>query len=114
MKTFFSPCASVDADDIQGQGVFSVADKYFYNYVEFGTNPGGIDEVSIVDGCGRYMPVCIDDVPDLIAALQDMYQTAQEIALAERVLACVNSNFIQYVEDTNVSFDPKSLPAVAK
>ena len=113
MKTYFSPCTPDCADELSNQGVFSVGDNYFYNYVEFGTNPGGLDEVSIVDGCGRYMPVCIDDIPDLVAALQDAYATAQEIALAERVMQCVTGNFVQYVEDTNVKFDPKSLPVVA-
>lgn len=113
MKTYFSPCTPDDAEELGIEGTFTTGGKHFYNYVEFGTNPGGIEEVSIVDGCGRYVPVCIDDVPDLIAALQDAYTTAQEIALAEKVLQCVHSNFAQYVEDTNVKFDPKSLPIVA-
>lgn len=107
MKTYFSE--SPDQD-----GAFQAFDKSFYNYVEFGTNPGGLDEVAIVDGCGRYIPVCIEDVPDLIAALQDAYRMSQELDLATKLVQyATNHNTCQFVEDSNVQLDFKSLQTMA-
>lgn len=107
MKTYFSEAPDQD-------GSFQAFDTSFYNYVEFGTNPGGLDEVAIVDGCGRYVPICIDDVPDLIAALQDAYRMSQELDLASKlVVYATNPATTQFVEDSNVQLDFKSLQTLA-
>lgn len=107
MKTFFSEAPDQD-------GSFQAFDKSFYNYVEFGTNPGGLDEVSIVDGCGRYVPICMDDVPDLIAALQDAYRMSMELDLASKLVEyAMSPNTAQFVEDSFVQLDLKSLQAMA-
>lgn len=107
MKTFFSE--SPDQD-----GAFQAFGKSFYNYVEFGTNPGGLDEVAIVDGCARYIPICVADIPDLIAALQDAYRMSMELDLASKLVEYATaSNTVQYVEDSNVQLDFQSLQAMA-
>lgn len=113
MKTFFSKCSDADLSEFGGSGAFVSNDKYFFNYVEFGTNPGGLEEVAIVDGCGRYVPICIDDIPDLISALTDAYTMSQELVLAEKLAQYATSNAAQYVEETNVRLDPESIQALA-
>jgi hypothetical protein len=107
MKTYFSLASDQD-------GAFQVLDKHFYNFVEFGTNPGGLDEVAIVDGCGRYIPICMNDVPDLIAALQDAYHIAMELDMYNKLVDYTMSPYTQqFVEDSFVQPDPKPVQAVA-
>jgi hypothetical protein len=60
-------------------------DFYFYYGLEFGTNPGGTNEVMIFDGCERAVPVDIESVPALIEALQRCYDMHQQIEHAEQL-----------------------------
>lgn len=48
-------------------------DHLFYYGVEYGSNPGGTDEVLVYDGLDRYVPVDIESVPALIEALKLAY-----------------------------------------
>jgi len=52
---------------------------YYWFYVEFGTNPGGLDEVTIADGCERSIPVSLDHIDDLIEALNRVKELHQQI-----------------------------------
>lgn len=113
MKTFFSPCSTDDVAEFGDSGTFVSNGVHYFNFVEYGTNPGGLEEVAIVDGCGRYVPVCIDDLPDLIAALTDAYRMAQELVLADKLVAYALSDAAQHVENTYVQLDPKSIQAMA-
>lgn len=104
MKINFAQVPAQDVDTFGDENLFGPdqAGNFYYNYVEYGTNPGGTDEVAIVDGCDRFMPIAVDNIPDLIAALADCYQIAQGIKAAEKVQDYVNSNAQSYVADTNI------------
>lgn len=62
-------------------------DFYFYYGVEFGTNPGGTNEVLLFDGCERNVPVDIESVPALIEALERCYDMHQQLEHAETLKA---------------------------
>jgi hypothetical protein len=55
---------------LEFEGAFKHRNEYFWFYLEYGTNPGGLDEVSITDGCNRIMPISIEHVGELIDALE--------------------------------------------
>lgn len=81
MKLYFAPATSPANDEYYDlDGSFRVAGNNYWMYLEYGTNPGGLDEVAIHDGCDRFVPVHIDHIGELIEALhrvQDMHDTMQ-------------------------------------
>lgn len=71
-------CEMFVAKDLLGEEC-----NYWYS-VEYGSNPGGLEEIHIRDTCDRYVPIAIDHIPDLIIALQDMLQVSESVAIAQR------------------------------
>jgi hypothetical protein len=97
-------------DDMFGDGLFEVADNQFYYGVEHGTGPGGLDEVRIFDGCNRYLPIHLEAIPELIAALQEVQTIGKAIKEAERLTERAESDIEGYVnkawhDDFEVDFD---------
>jgi hypothetical protein len=88
MKIYFG---SQERDSVlDDDGMFYTASEpeyYFYYGVEFGSNPGGVNEVMIFDGCDRTVPIDIESVPDLIEALQRCYDMHQQLEHAEKLTA---------------------------
>lgn len=76
MKINFAQVPAADVDMFGDEGLFGpdFAGNFYYNYLEFGTNPGGTDEVAIADGCGRYMPIPVENIPNLVDALLTVYR----------------------------------------
>ena len=84
MIIYFSKASSGDMDFFGTEGMFRVGDEYYYNGVEFGTNPGGMEEVRIFDTCNRSIPVSLETIPQLVEALQHCYNTHEEITRAQK------------------------------
>lgn len=109
MKTFFSQCSQQDVEQFGSEGTFEVDGKFFYNYVEFGTNAGGTEEFTITDGCGRSVPMCVDQIDELVAVLMDIRALKQEHDHSEKLLDFINSEHNnQYVEGNAIKIDTKS------
>lgn len=106
MNIYFSEVTKDDIESWGDEGTFVTKDhygevRYFYNGVEHGTNPGGIEEVRIFDGCNRSIPIAVDNIPDLIEALQFCLNNVETIQHAQRLeheLSCPNHN--HFVEDS--------------
>ena len=84
-------------------------DNYFYNSVEFGTNPGGLDEVTIHDTCGRLMPISVDSIPDLVTALQECYRIAQHLKTAQEIEEAVLADTPAVVTEDGVEYKDFSI-----
>lgn len=110
MKINFAQVPASDVDMFGDDNLFGpdAEGNFYYNYVEFGTNPGGIDEVAITDGCGRYMPIAIDSIPELIAALEGAYKLATALKNAEHITDYVNSDAQAHVTDDHIEYEPLS------
>ena len=54
-------------EDLFSDGLFVVNDNQYYYGVQHGTNPGGLDEVVIFDGCKRKVPFYCFFIKKLIA-----------------------------------------------
>ncbi len=78
--------------DLFADGLFVLNGNQYYYGVEHGTNPGGMDEVSIFDGCNRLLPVHMEAIPELIAALQEIQKIQETIAEARQMTARAESN----------------------
>lgn len=66
--------------------------QYYYNYVEFGTNPGGMDEVAIHDGCERMIPIALEHLDQLIEALTRVKELNNEIQAGQAAEELVQGN----------------------
>jgi hypothetical protein len=111
MKIYFSQVPNSDIDTYGDEGLLgpNKAGEFFYNSVEFGTNPGGTEEVSIADGCNRYMPISIENLPELISALTVIYNTKTQMDLLQQVTAIAESDAEGYVNEDRVYFDKESV-----
>jgi hypothetical protein len=81
MKIYFGDANN----DTFADGLFTVSDNQFYYGVEHGTNPGGLEEISIFDGCKRFIPLHIEAIPELIAALQEVLTVNEAIKRAQEL-----------------------------
>ena len=111
MKINFAQVPHEDVDMFGEENLFGPNEdgEFFYNYVEFGTNPGGMDEVSIVDGCNRYMPISVEHIPELVVALSECYKIYCELNLAENTKEYAESDSEAYVHNSQVKHDTESV-----
>lgn len=72
MKYFFSRINTDEYYPGFTNYVDEEGNQYFFE-VEFGTNPGGIEDIVISDTCGRSVPINSESIPDLIAVLEQIY-----------------------------------------
>jgi len=106
MKIYFGDAN----DDTFSDGLFICNDNQFYYGVEHGTNAGGLDEVVIFDGCKRKVPVHIEAIPELIAALKEVQRVNEAVKEANRLTERAESKTKGYVysswnDDFEVDFD---------
>lgn len=84
MQIYFG---AVPQDEVFDADAMFVSDKdddnYFYYGIEYGSNPGGTDEVLVYDGLDRYVPVDIESVPAMIKALETAYLLHTTVAKAQ-------------------------------
>lgn len=82
MKIYFNPVSQEDVDAFGEDGLLETDNgNFYYHCVEFGTNPGGLDEFTIHDGCNRLMPICVDAVDELIEVLEKISAMSYTIKL---------------------------------
>lgn len=105
MKFLINKISKQDLNEFGSDGYLEADNGDFYSYqVEFGTNPGGLDEVALSDGCDRYVPVAIENVPGIIAALQEAYSLHREISMAESLKADAESDVVAYVNTQEIEY----------
>jgi len=111
MKIYFSKVPHSDIDTFGDDGLLGPNEggDFFYNQVEFGTNPGGVDEVAISDGCNRYIPICVDNIPELVAALTHCYNLKRVIDMGNNLTAVAESDTYGYVHEDHVDYDRESV-----
>lgn len=111
MKIYFNQVPDSDVEVFGDDGLFGPNDNdnFFYNYVEYGSNPGGLDEVAIVDGCDRMVPLNMEAIPDLILALEKFYSLhIQSKLVAQLEMIALDSEAEAYVEDNEITVNIES------
>ena len=111
MKINFAQVSAADVDMFGEEGLFGpdVAGNFYYNQLEFGTNPGGTDEIAITDGTNRYMPIAVDNLPELIVALREIVRIADEIKFAKEITTYVESDAEADVDNNQVKHRRESV-----
>lgn len=112
MKIYFNQVPDTDVEFFGDSGIFGPndADNFFYNYVEFGSNAAGFEEVVVADGCDRMVPINMDAVPDLVEALNKAYELWLQIKMSEKLVQIAeNPDVEMYVEDNEITFSSESV-----
>lgn len=106
MKINFAQVSQEDLEYFGHDELFHNTDntKHYYFTLEYGTNPGGMEEVAIHDGCNRYMPIAIDNIPEMITAFQEIYSIAKELQLAQKITNLANSDQVAEVAGDTVEY----------
>lgn len=97
-------------EDLFSDGLFMVNEDQYYYGVEHGTGAGGMDEISIFDGCKRSVPLHMEAIPELIAALQEIQRIGEAVKRAAEMTERAESDVEGYVtkawhDDYEVDFD---------
>lgn len=98
MKFYFGEVPHTDIESFGMDGLFENNGNYYYNCVEFGTNPGGRDEISIQDSCGRMVPLAVSHLASLIAIAEECTSILKDIKQAEEIVEMLESNGIAEVD----------------
>jgi len=106
MKIYFGDAN----EDTFTDGLFEVNGSQYYYGVEHGTGPGGLDEVRMFDGCKRYLPIHMEAIPELIAALEEIQKINEAIKRAQELTERAESDTKGYVTESwhgefEVAFD---------
>jgi len=89
MKYFFGQVPAEDVNMFGDEGLFEYNGDSYYNMVEFGTNPGGTDDLVIADSIGRLVPVSIEHIGTLIQVLEDIQETLSMIEAGKAAEAAI-------------------------
>lgn len=96
MNIYFGAVNKSEVEDEDGMFVSDDAPNHMFYYgVEYGTNPGGMEEVVIFDGIERSVPIDIESVPALVKALAAYYKVHASLQLAKGIEAQVNDPFAE-------------------
>ena len=98
MKIYFHE-ANLD-EYTSAEDVFTAPelDKHYWQYVEYGTGPGGLEEIAIHDTVGRYIPIDVEAINDLIQALHRVKQIHASITNGEQSMQLAESNANESVD----------------
>lgn len=92
MKYLFAQVQPQDVDMFGRDELFEADGEYFYNQVEIGTNPGGLEDFTISDTCNRSIPLSVDSIDALIEVLQEIKASIQTIQDGEAMLQAMFNN----------------------
>jgi hypothetical protein len=86
MKLYFGAHLFSELYDTEGMFASPDAPEHLFYYgVEYGSNPGGLDEVRIFDGCDRSIPVDMEALPAMVEALNRVYITYRALMIAKEM-----------------------------
>lgn len=83
MKFYFGQ--EHDTETFGTSGLLKHGNEYYSGVIEFGSNPGGIDDVMISDGCGRSIPVSVEHLYAICTALSEVSNMRGEIDTADQL-----------------------------
>lgn len=97
MKYYFGKVPKQDVITFVDDGLFEHEGSYYYNQLEIGSNPGGIEDFVISDTCGRSIPVSTDMISDLARIFIDIKAMLSTIEEAEMLQADLSDDEVVVV-----------------
>lgn len=95
MRIFIGEASAQDMEVFGTDGLIENQGSFYSLEVEYGSNPGGTEDVVIRDGCGRSIPVSVQDVFALCKALSECSNINHELVEAARL-----QDFVENAENT--------------
>ncbi len=80
-----------ETKDMLGGSKYQVNEDFYSYCVEFGTNPGGTEEVTISDDIGRYIPVDIASLPELVRVLSNVIALSHALESVNAMVEDINN-----------------------
>lgn len=87
MQIYFG-AEDINSEDLDSTDMFiskSTDDKVFYYCVEYGSNPGGLEDFTIMDTASRSIPISVDHIDELITALTYVKRINDLTSFADKV-----------------------------
>lgn len=91
MKIYFGKASDQDVNVFGTDGLLEHNGDFYSGCVEFGSNPGGIEDVMIMDGCNRRLPISVDNLYEVCVILSEFSNLHGEITAAEELREYVES-----------------------
>lgn len=86
MKIYFGKIDQETIDQFGVDGAFEHEGEFYWFQMEYGTNPGGMDEVAITDTCGRYLPMPLEYIEILQNVMNVALLSNEVLEQADTVL----------------------------
>lgn len=90
MQYYFGKVPAKDVEAFGEDGLFEYEGSYYYNRIEVGSNPGGIEDFVISDTCGRSIPLSTDMIGSLSRVLLDIKMTLIQLEEAQTIQEDLN------------------------
>lgn len=98
MNFYFGNATKQELDMMGTEDLFEHNGEFYYYNLEFGSNPGGLDEVALHDTSGRSLPICVDFLHQLNTALVECLAIRKKLEEADAVHSMLESDDIATVE----------------
>lgn len=85
MKYYFGLVPAEDVDMFGDEGLFEHEGQYYYTQLEFGSNPGGMEDFMLSDCCGRSIPISVEHIDALAKCLVAISNAVNVVALGQAV-----------------------------
>lgn len=106
MKFYFGQVPESDIENFGSEGLYYNEGKYYYYQVEFGTNPGGLDDVVLRDTAGRMVPVASMHLCELATIAIECNNICSEIQEARQLIEDLeNYESTASVVGTNIDYN---------
>jgi hypothetical protein len=92
MKFYFGEVPEQDATEFGIDSLFEKDGSYYYYCVEYGSNPGGFDDIMISDTCNREVPVSVENLQNLVSILQECMALSMEVAESVELVKDLEDN----------------------
>lgn len=100
MKINFGKVPHQHLDEF-GDGSYYGPDKegnFYYFQAEFGSNPGGTEDVLISDTCGRQLPIGVAEIASTIKMLTEVSAIASDLGIMESVVDRATAQYQLFVD----------------
>lgn len=99
MKYYFGLVPDADVNMFGDEGLYEHNTEFYYNMIEFGTNPGGMEDFVIADGVGRSIPISVEQIDVLMEVLADIKDKLDTLQQAEQIQSEIfNPNHVETSE----------------
>ena len=100
MQYYFGKINASEMPYYEDGTYFTYNGNHYNNKIEFGSNPGGLEEFVISDSIGRSVPLCVENIDSIIEILSDIKTLLWGITIGDVINRSVTNAATEHaVED---------------